>query len=76
MEKARQGMMDAFVKDAQEREAEKQKRFDHYFSRYSNHLKGLEVYIVHTFPFCECVYGLTVVGFKVLLGSFFLATMY
>lgn len=43
VDKARQGMMEEYTKAAKESEARKRERFEHYFSRYSNHLNSLEV---------------------------------
>ena len=53
VDKARQDMMKEYVKDAQEAESKKQERFDHYYSRYSNHLNSLEVHVhIHYIVLC------------------------
>ena len=44
VKKARNGLMENYLKSAQEGTEARLKRFNHYHSRYSNHLNSLEVY--------------------------------
>ena len=41
--KARKGMLEDYMKEAEEGKATRLERFNHYHSRYSNHLNSLEV---------------------------------
>ena len=46
VEKARKGIMDDYVKNAQETQVKSLEKFKHYYSRYDNHLNSLEVCVV------------------------------
>ena len=55
--------MEDYTKAAKEEETGKRQRFEHYFSRYSNHLNSLEVTVAHKQCFLSVVTELALTTF-------------